>query len=1126
MTDILEILHYEGSPGLLRADQVDLTGFPDYAQVLRRAVEGCGLKAVYALRPRSREGNESIIPTVYVCDAASDKDADAVHQRVYNQNIVPFLIVQTPQGVRLYRGFQPAAPAPSQSPLPTRQGIFEVTIAFNEVARRLEALKAEAIDDGTIWRELGGDVTPETRVDWRLLRNLRALDAWLQKEHLERETRHSLIGRYVYLHYLRDRDILSNRKFAEWEMDSDAVLSRRATVAAFRELTARVDDWLKGAVFPLPESAWNQVEDRHLQYIAGIFDGDESAGGDAVQLALEFRIYDFSYIPIETLSVVYEQFLHAPDTPDDASEDEDASGKPSKGRDQGAYYTPVPLVNFMLAELDDRRPLQPGMRVLDPSCGSGAFLVQCYRRLIERARKRSESRKLRPEELKDLLVQSIYGVDSDADACRVAELSLVLALLDNVKPPDLHGHTGFHLPTLRDTNIFHDDFFDPDCGWTRYAQAVKFDWVVGNPPWRSIPSKNVPENYRHAWAWIRAHAKPPPNSDQVAEVSGAETVDHARGDDNGAVEEYAPVGGNQVAEAFAWKALSHLAANGTVGLLVPAMTLFKDESTSFRKEFLKRAHLWCVANFANLAYVLFSGRSEVPAAALFYDPRLGQTNGQRESLLGSEGDPRAGGIVTYSPFVVNQEANRPPNPKEQRDTWSITVNASEVRQVRNSVAATGSMLPWKVAMWGSYIDERLLDHMAGRFEKLRDVAGRLQWRIHEGFQLRLGETPSVGDKLPSQWARRSSTRRSGVASSRREALEAVEEIVGKRYVDFGQLRNCGRISSFPQDALVKIPRCLAYARKGRAKLPLSVSQPPHVVVDAARRFAVYSDEFLIVPARQIGIAGQDDQAPLLRALAAYLNSNFATYHQFFTSPEWGVHSNRATKDALEALPIPPLDINGREVQRLVDLHSLLVGATAPEGPSGELLSAPRQHVTGDISAIMAELNVLVYGMLGIAPRERAIVEDFVSTRMQMAKGKTSFEAVAPPEPELMLAYLAALRDELDAFLDDEARSRHEVAAVYGGGAAMVSVDLVGRADGPLQPSLWQAGTAEAHELDSVKCNLLRQRSQWVYFERSLRIFENTRTYLFKPLQRVLWTTSQALVDAGEIIADVLAGGDA
>ena len=91
---------------------------------------------------------------------------------------------------------------------------------------------------------------------------------------------------------------------------------------------------------------------------------------------------------------------------------------------------------------------------------------------------------------------------------------------------------------------------------------------------------------------------------------------------------------------------------------------------------------------------------------------------------------------------------------------------------------------------------------------------------------------------------------------------------------------------------------------------------------------------------------------------------------------------------------------------------------------------------------------------------------------------------------------------------------------------MVSVDLVGRADGPLQPSLWQAGTAEAHELDSVKCNLLRQRSQWVYFERSLRIFENTRTYLFKPLQRVLWTTSQALVDAGEIIADVLAGGDA
>ena len=43
-----------------------------------------------------------------------------------------------------------------------------------------------------------------------------------------------------------------------------------------------------------------------------------------------------------------------------------------KGKDSGAYYTPVPLVDFMLQELEDRSPLGTDRRVFDASCGSGA----------------------------------------------------------------------------------------------------------------------------------------------------------------------------------------------------------------------------------------------------------------------------------------------------------------------------------------------------------------------------------------------------------------------------------------------------------------------------------------------------------------------------------------------------------------------------------------------------------------------------------------------------------------------------------------------------------------------------------------------------------------------------------
>ena len=80
--------------------------------------------------------------------------------------------------------------------------------------------------------------------------------------------------------------------------------------------------------------------------------------------------------------------------------------------------------------------------------------------------------------------------------------------------------------------------------------------------------------------------------------------------------------------------------------------------------------------------------------------------------------------------------------------------------------------------------------------------------------------------------------------------------------------------------------------------------PPHIIVYAGRSFADYTDEFVAIPARQIGIAGEAGTEELLRALAVYLSSDFVTYQQFLTCPEWGVDSNRATLDALRALPIP------------------------------------------------------------------------------------------------------------------------------------------------------------------------------------------------------------------------------
>ena len=99
----------------------------------------------------------------------------------------------------------------------------------------------------------------------------------------------------------------------------------------------------------------------------------------------------------------------------------------------------------------------------------GAFLVQCYRRLIEKERLKRNGEKFRPVELRELLQGHIFGIDRDEDACQVTELSLTLTLLDYVDPPDL-TNTTFKLPKLRGTNVFggaDEDFFNTDSQFHR-----------------------------------------------------------------------------------------------------------------------------------------------------------------------------------------------------------------------------------------------------------------------------------------------------------------------------------------------------------------------------------------------------------------------------------------------------------------------------------------------------------------------------------------------------------------------------------------------------------------------------------------------------------------------------------
>jgi len=1030
--DLLDQLGY-AAPNCLQGRELERA--PDYGHVFRRAMDekGIGLHAVYCLRPPVRNGGNDptrpLVPVTYVCRAATLDDADRIHRLVWNQSVAPFVIVLAPDRVRLYSGFERTSQAGASA---SSAFLAEATLA--DAADKLRTLSADSINSGEVWDEWGAKVRPDRRVEWRLLEDLRKLEHLISSAGLkDRKLVHSLIGKYVYLHYLRGREILSNERLEKWGLSWNDVSGGSAQIRSFARVCSQLDEWLNGSAFPLLAREIDAIGEQVLRRVAGLFAGHDPGG----QLHLDFPAYDFSHIPIETLSVIYEQFLHATPT--------ESGG--TVGKEKAAYYTPVPVVNFIIDRMGELHPLRPPMRVLDFSCGSGTFLVQCYRKLIEdQLRASGETPKLRPTELRRLLVDHIFGIDVDPDACRVAQLSLSLTLLDYIEPPDLLATPRFQLPNLADANIVKANAFDDAHPFVAKLKKDGFDWIVGNPPWKDLKKGTTDSIHKPVLDWMLAHKK------------------------------HKPTGGNQTAEAFAWRSQDFSRDDALAGLLIPAMTLFKKESRGFRQGFFSSNEPAYVANFANLAEVLFAGRSRVPAAAVVFRPA-------QESQLPNR-------IPVFSPLVANQEPTRPRGAGHRHESWSIVVGEGEIRAIDLREIQLGEALTWKLAAWGSHLDKSLLQRTR-RLPTLGELINNAHLTISQGLELR--------EK----------------SAQNREPLEHHPGLEGSSILITTELDRLNHTFAFPRNAIGTVGKDRTYARKGRFELPESVCRPPHVLVSATRNWAIYDDDYLIVPPRQIGIAGERSKAGLLKALALYLNSEFVQYHQFFVSTSVGVQRLRGDLAALRQLPVPT---NLEQKGVLKDAGSIYARLVKLDRETGRAIDADAHQ--RDKADLLQELNAFVNAALGLRRLETIRVSDVVGVLLGLRDGKVEAHAVGAPTDSQLQKYARVLKKELDAFVGDGVQTRHAIDLWNDGVQGVIQIDL-GRRNGGVEVHPRSKNIPVLQQPTKIRAHLESNFAQWRYFNRNLRLFAEDRVYLFKPMQRFHWLESQAVLDAGEVIAQVL-----
>jgi len=250
--------------------------------------------------------------------------------------------------------------------------------------------------------------------------------------------------------------------------------------------------------------------------------------------------YEFSVLPVEILGQVYEQFLgqviHLTDGHHAKIEE-----KPEVKKAGGVYYTPQYIVEYIVKNtvgklLEGKTPKQAArLRVLDPACGSGSFLIGAYQYLLDWHRDwyvkdgpqkwakgknpvlyehGKEDWHLTVAEKKKILLNNIYGVDIDSQAVEVTKLSLLLKVLEGENKEAISKqYLLFHERVLPDlgnnikcgNSLIGPDFFkdeksgpftdsdrlrinafDWNAEFPEIIKAGGFDAVIGNPPYGAL----------------------------------------------------------------------------------------------------------------------------------------------------------------------------------------------------------------------------------------------------------------------------------------------------------------------------------------------------------------------------------------------------------------------------------------------------------------------------------------------------------------------------------------------------------------------------------------------------------------------------------------------------------------
>jgi len=501
--------------------------------------------------------NRSSQVAAYVVDNSDDRYSEPqlaeVHRRVWLHGVAPLLYVGWQTRVDVLscaRGpdFWKAERV-HYSPAERISTAAKISDALADAQNRFSAFR---LSDGTFW---------DNPKNFELARaekaaHRRLIDAVVETDRALDGHKNPVLRRLllltVLIKYLEDRGVFPNDWFAQFHKGAASFLEvlQKGTPDEVRDLLEKLERKFNGDVFSLPETTRDRLTTAALHNFAELIEA-KTIG----QQRYLWDQFSFRYIPVEVLSHLYQRFAQ---------------------RGKGAVFTPPFVASLMLDFALPYQRLTATEKILDPTCGSGVFLVGAFRRLIQFWRSQNDWKQPDVATLKAILKNQIFGIELQEEALQLAAFSLALAICDALQPNVIWRELRFD--KLVGSNFLAGDFFEHLPRLLPKSENDGFTTIVGNPPFLSKFSE----------AAERLNAV---NGNRVA------------------------VPDKQMAYLIAEQSGKLLKSNGRLCLIQPSGFLYNEKTQAFQKQFLASHKVEAILDFTSIRK-LYDGADPKTVAVL------------------------------------------------------------------------------------------------------------------------------------------------------------------------------------------------------------------------------------------------------------------------------------------------------------------------------------------------------------------------------------------------------------------------------------------------------------------------------------------------------------------------------